>query len=928
MKTEQRNRSPLTVALLTAALLSCYACGDSPSAGAAAGPVRLGDLLDTASIESPLLTIAAAASMEALGGVPREIVLEEDFEDFDPAAAGWASSSVNTVEESGEGHAFVLRDLGRGRYGWVVEAEPGTHYVFERSVRTELPLDADFAVVEAKSMGKLGTRGVFDRHYMAGRGQALKIHYPQRPKAFGVWQRGTLSVFTTPQTRSIAVVLRPTVSRHDVVHSEHEVAFDEIRLARVDPTPEQAMALLKARAPSDGSDPELGIEKFGQFPPLGDVGEEHGPADDNFSYRYALYAPPPTDLGFTVRVPADATLYWSTSLSRETRAGERARFEVIVRTTGGGKTVAAHSVGAVPGEWQWHDRRADLSAFAGKQVEIVLRTRAEVGHPHPVWGNPVIDVPPSGDGPNNVILIAVDTLRADRLSSYGYEKATSPHLDALARDGVRFDQVASNCNWTCPSFASILTGTVPARHGVHSYGPRTPLPSELETLAERFRADGWVTQSIIYKPPLYDGGFEQGFDVAFNVPREAVRASDNLTEAMEWLDAHAGRRNFLFLHFNDPHQPFTQPDPWDQKFGEDPAEHDIELPHSIYQSRGKRGEEFRDLMRSLYDGEVAYVDDRIGAFLSALKERGLYEDAVIGFVSDHGEQLWEHGGFGHGPNFTSGAGLLYDEVIRVPLIVKPGRGDFVRGGVVAAQVRGFDVMPTLLELAGIPAEHELDAESLLPFLSRNADEPMDRVAVIESSGRSVAVRNRTWKYILTPPGRRAAKERLFNLATDPDEQEDVAEAHADVVDELRTQVLDYYLLRRPGRYLVAIGSAEERQFKISGATVASVLFGLPGRSVDGAWKFEGEAAGPLLTVAVLQGDAAVVAAAGSDPVSELRRYQAGDLACLLDEAQPGFYLFEGPPRIRGEASLQTMDARQLEALRSLGYVGEERDQRR
>ena len=120
-----------------------------------------------------------------------------------------------------------------------------------------------------------------------------------------------------------------------------------------------------------------------------------------------------------------------------------------------------------------------------------------------------------------------------------------------------------------------------------SYGPRTPLPDEFSTIAERFREAGWPTNSIAYKPPLYDGNFEQGFDVAFNVPRENVVGEDNLREALEWLDANADRRNFLFLHFNDPHQPFTQPAPFDSKFGSDPAEYGLDGgTHPVYGLEG------------------------------------------------------------------------------------------------------------------------------------------------------------------------------------------------------------------------------------------------------------------------------------------------------------------------------------------------------
>jgi hypothetical protein len=391
---------------------------------------------------------------------------------------------------------------------------------------------------------------------------------------------------------------------------------------------------------------------------------------------------------------------------------------------------------------------------------------------------------------------------------------------------------------------------------------------------------------------------------------------------MEWLESSADRRNFLFLHFDDPHQPFTQPAPFDRTFGANPAAHGIHLPVD-FDNAPPRDEKLRHLVRDLYDGEIAYVDDRIGVFLEALKSRDLYDDAVIAFVSDHGEALWEHGQFGHGGK------KLHDEVVRIPLIVKPPRGPFAHGSVVETQVRSFDLMPTLLELAGILQTEDLDARTLVPLLAPDAPDAPDRVAVIETRKGAAAVRNRRWKYILRYARRPEAFESLFDLRADPAEKNNAAAQYPDVVERMRLQMLDYFLLRRPGRYLVAIGgdSPEHFHYLIQGVTWAAPLFGVrPRRSEGGGVLFEGDSTGPLVLVSDLDVAGPIVVGETEYSVQDFRRYSAGDLERLLRDGKPGIHLFEGPPRIAEDPGpLQTMDLRQLEALRALGYVGERPD---
>ncbi|MEM7201199.1 MAG: sulfatase [Planctomycetota bacterium] len=915
------------------------ACDDatSPSPAARAptevdargGRLRLIDALEVAEIDSPLLDTPATASLEELTEAPRKVVLAEGFERPSRGRRGWPRHPWARVERT-EGQAafrvqkepLELRRYLRQGYGWFLPVQPDAHYVLSRRVRTDMPLSLDFSALElrrpitkiAQNAGNQNAGNQNAKPRAAPR-HGLNAHWPTPPEPDGTWQTGSVSFQTTPSTRSIALFLRPVQAGPDSAATTHDLWFDDVRLEQVMPKPEQMISLVKARALADGADPTLGIAKRGQFPPVGDPDKATREDRHNYSLRDALYAPPPTDLVFPLRLGENPSLRFSVSLSRESAAGEAARFEILVD----GVELWARELATGPGRWRWFDERVDLSSYAGESVRLTLRTRATQGRPHPMWGNPTIDTPFVGSGPRNVILIAVDTLRADALSCYGHAERTSPNIDALAADGVRFAQAVANANWTCPSFASIFTGLVPSTHRVFSSGPSSPLPRGFQTLAERFRAEDWATHAIAYKAPLYHGGFDQGFEVSLNVPRRRPRASENLADALQWLENNASRRNFLFLHFDDPHQPFTQPRPFDRMFGGAPDLHGVKLPHSV-RPQPQQMLRYRDLMRSLYEGEVAYVDARIGAFLDELKRRGLYDASVIAFVSDHGEELWDHGSFGHGER------LLYDEVVRVPLILKPAVGPYARGKTVDTQVMAFDLMPTLLDLAGIPFEADLDAESLLDSLGSQPrpDPPPPRMAIIECSQPAIALRAPPWKYILRHTSL-PIREELFALDVDPGERQNVAARHPEQLRELRLRVLDYIMRHRTGRYVVAVGDpAVASETSVGGLASAQPLFGASIEPAgDGTLRFRGWPGESLIAVAQIDTDAAL-RMAGEGPHPETpRRYERGALEELVRARRPAIAIFDGPPRTVGTPSpQQSVDLRHLRALEALGYVGD------
>jgi arylsulfatase len=407
-----------------------------------------------------------------------------------------------------------------------------------------------------------------------------------------------------------------------------------------------------------------------------------------------------------------------------------------------------------------------------------------------------------------VILITCDTLRADRLGMYGCEQPTSPALDAFAREAILFEEAYSAAPWTQPSLSSLMTGRSPEELGIVPGNVRR-IGAGSVTLAERLSERGIATAAVVSNvllkrvspPPGVPGpiGLEQGFahyDDRMD-SREAVRAfpervaQDTTDAALAWLDARAGGASepfFLWLHYQDPHGPYTPPPPHDTEFQR--AQRDgLELPLGTtmrglgqipkYQVLGQ--ERRADVYRERYDGEVRYFDRAVGRFLAQLRQRGLYEDALILFTSDHGESLGEHDyWFCHGEN-------LQREVVRVPLLIRfpggdgrriaPGADGYRRVQAVAslydlwATILGaFDLPPgpsrgrALLDPAALPLQRPI-VHSFVPL-----EQPCWWAV---SDGRYRLL----WSEKLPTP-------RLFDVRADPREQHDLAAGEPDRVQAL------------------------------------------------------------------------------------------------------------------------------------------------
>ncbi len=389
----------------------------------------------------------------------------------------------------------------------------------------------------------------------------------------------------------------------------------------------------------------------------------------------------------------------------------------------------------------------------------------------------------------NVLLVIVDTLRADKLGCYGNERGLTPNIDRLAAEGAVFESASSHAPWTLPATASLLTSLYPRQHGAGGSLPRfTRLGRGIDTLPAVFRRAGYATASIVNVAFLGpDFGLTRGFEhvdvKSFESNRRVRRAERTTDAALGWLDQRdAARPFFLLVHYFDPHAVYDPPQPFRRRFA---AAADREREDFVFGTRehmialraGRLALRADVIARAeaLYDAEIAYTDSHVGRLLEGLDARDLGSSTAVVFTSDHGEEFLEHDGFEHGHT-------LYSELCHVPLIVR------ARGAPAARVPQGVghvDVAPTLTELSGLPTPDTWVGSSLLPLLADPA-----------APGRAVVAHGNFWgppltswrqggeKLILRAEVPDGAPE-LYAWRADPAERDDLAAARPERVNELR-----------------------------------------------------------------------------------------------------------------------------------------------
>jgi arylsulfatase A-like enzyme len=665
--------------------------------------------------------------------------------------------------------------------------------------------------------------------------------------------------------------------------------------------------------------------------------------------RRGFPAGPPGRLRFTLDIPSGARLQLACAIAP--RYQDRPGVEFMAKVKKGGREEVAWTLLldpiSRPEHRLWVTADVDLSRYAGRGRELILETHGyeETGDPERAWwGAPAVTA--EGKAPLAIIYL-VDTLRADHTGVYGYPRKTTPELDAFARDAVVFDTAVAHASWTKPSVASILTSRLPGQH--RAVQLRDPLDPSNITIAQRLHDRGWATGAAIANSVIYgaESEFDRGFDVFAGLhgpndrPSKLVGADVVVDSALAFLRSRRGLPTFLYVHTMDPHVPYEPPPPFDRMFEPFPAPgHPGRDPRTDYKEPLDR-----DRMIGQYDGDVAFGDREFGRFVRELKAAGLYRDALLVFIADHGEEFLDHGRWLHGRT-------LFDELIRIPLVVKlPGnRGAGTR---VAGQVQGIDVVPTVLEAMGLPLTPDLRGQPLQRVLAGDAK---PRPAIAEISHRGFVahgVRTDGDKYIrrFSPDD----DELYFDLRKDPRETRSLVAENPARVRVLQAEA-EAAMASSPYRYTVQVAGSGRFDLRLAARGWLDAVQA-NGLGPDERWSVGGNGRWVDILVAPRPGAPREVSFAVRPvgaPVSlagtrDGRPLRASDVAVGETSLRPGAFPFRLPdveseteagrglnlfaaPRAAASGvrvwltmpaghSLEELDPEARERLRALGYVG-------
>ena len=413
--------------------------------------------------------------------------------------------------------------------------------------------------------------------------------------------------------------------------------------------------------------------------------------------------------------------------------------------------------------------------------------------------------------PHNIIILSVDTLRADHMGAYGYTSPTTPHMDQLAAEGVLFERAFAARGHTWPSLTTMLTGLYPVRHGVRA--PGELLAEGIPTMASLLAAAGYESAAFLANfCRVGQSVFKDGY----------CRVNDDegvATKAITWLSQPRDKPFLLWVHLMKPHvhyRPAKRFDRFTDPGYAGPFDGSKSSVHRIYAQQLPLPPTDLDHILGLYDGDVLWADHYIGRLSRAIAARGLDQSSVIVLTSDHGEDLHQHFKF-----FEHGCSI-YDSSLHVPLVLRlPGAasGGQRRG----APVGLVDLLPTLLELTGVQAPSGIDGVSFAPMLEREPEQ--ERPAVLSEhyrelqEGLLLSARSARWRYIYNPSRARpyclpatqhyaVGEEELYDHEVDPGEQHNVVSEHPAVARALREELLRRYPLDRQPRQ--AEKAADER----------------------------------------------------------------------------------------------------------------------
>jgi arylsulfatase A-like enzyme len=565
-----------------------------------------------------------------------------------------------------------------------------------------------------------------------------------------------------------------------------------------------------------------------------------------------------------------------------------------------------------------------------------------------------------------VVIVAVDTLRPDHLGCYGYPRPTSPGIDRFAESGALFENVRSQAPWTLPSFATVFTSLYPTQHGADEV--KTRMRTGFPALAEILARHGYATGAVINAPALKPAnGVDRGFSFYDMTPLGGRNAKGTTRDALAWIDGLGGEPFFAFVHYFDPHLPYSPPQGYADRF-EEAYEGSLGASFNLEGfSRVRRimFEQMKDLapedwehIVALYDGEIAFTDEAVVELLEGLEQRGLADNTLVVFLSDHGEEFFEHGGFEHGH-------CLYDEVIKVPLILRmPG---IIPAGVrLSRQVRLIDVAPTILDLVGIPAPAHFEGASLKPMLTGNGGPPARENCLLPPgvAFSEALMHGREQKSVTAFPTKLihsmdSGEDLVFDLEQDPFELEDLGSGSPGAA-RLRHLLYQTLFGLSDSWYVELSGEGQRFDLEITARRGPTIGLLEPVRLMEGQDRYGDPAGlvelseeGEALSISGLDLDGVIRLALKSQPDriplnfdcridgrASLNRVFLGksaaspDLMPFSQKTRPGAKAAGRPPRrpeppyvliwfeqtpFRGETSI-TLDPQTKQELKSLGYI--------
>ena len=573
---------------------------------------------------------------------------------------------------------------------------------------------------------------------------------------------------------------------------------------------------------------ELDLSSNQSFPiksfPLQDMGSGENPSLLKRKIKVwreqlnALFAPPDSRFEYQIRVNGNEVLEFgigvisdqnSKKILSKGQGGENIiRFSVLIEAKGVEKILFEETLNIPSLEERqvYVTQTVDLSSYIGP-IRLSFKTSGEKGA-FSFWTNPVIY--PNEKSHSQIILISIDTLRADHLGIYGYKRDTSPNIDLLAAESAMFANVYASSPWTLSSHVSILTALNSVNHQV--YQDTEKMDPDLVTVAEMLRVNDYYCSAFTgggFVSSVF--GFADGFDSYYERTDEVllnIAAELNFRDVARWIDSNKNKNYFLFIHTYQLHDPYACPAPYKTMFlSENSKWSHINLngylggKNSIFK---ELPEDERQNIIDLYDAEIRYTDEKlIGPLVQKLKDMALYDQTMIIFTSDHGEEFYDHGGWGHGHN-------LYDESLKVPLLIKFPESKFM-GFKVENIVSLVDIVPTILDEMHIKSSrYELDGKSLIPILE--GKDKKDRIflsdvgenilnmhlpqKIATNEGKTKLILNKTIRsenkgYFRFPPPSTKDVE-LFDLSSDPLENSNIVDKKSSLANRILDRIEEIY----------------------------------------------------------------------------------------------------------------------------------------